>query len=116
MSSRKIKRLSDLIVLLGLGVAIIGIANRSNVRQTTSTLLRLENENVSERWTLYDPDPNQIWNRVYRTFYRRESRDGHEYGYDELDPLLWVQTKYLLTDPSNRQALMVLNEFLSTHG
>jgi hypothetical protein len=65
---------------------------------------------------LYDPDPNQIWNRVYRTFYHRESRDGHEYGYDELDPLLWVQTKYLLTDPSNRQALTVLNEFLSTHG
>jgi hypothetical protein len=116
MSSRKIERLSNLIVLLGLGVVIIGIANRSNVRQKTSTLLRSENANVSESWTLYDADPNHIWNRLYRTFYRRESRDGHEYGYDELDPLLWVQTKYLLTDPSNRQALTVLSEFLSTHG
>ncbi len=87
MSSRKLEGLSNLIVLLGLGVVLIGIANRSNVRQKTSTLLRSENANVSERWTLYDPDPNHVWNRLYRTFYRRE-RDGHEYGYDELDPLL----------------------------
>ena len=116
MSSRKIERLSNLIVLLSLSVLIIGIANRSNVQQKTSTLIRSENANVSESWTLYDPDPNHIWNRLYRTFYRRESREGHEYGYDELDPLLWVQTKYLLTDPSNRQALAVLSEFLSTHG
>jgi len=30
--------------------------------------------------------------------------------------LLWGRTKYLLTDPSNRQSLTVLNEFLSTQG
>ena len=103
-------------VLLGLGIVIIAIASRSNVQQKTSTLLRSENANVSESWTLYDADPNHIWNRLYRAFYRRESRDGHEYGYDELDPLLWVQTKYLLIDPANRQAVTVLNDFLSTHG
>ena len=45
---------------------------------------------------LYDPEPNHVWNRLYRCFYRREGRDGREYGYDELDPLLWWSTKYLL--------------------
>src|SRR6185436_6850978 len=39
---------------------------------------------------------------------------GHEYGYDELDPLLWIQTKYLLSGPANRQAITLLDEFLST--
>jgi hypothetical protein len=86
--------------LLALSVIPIAIANQSNTRH----------------WRLYDPDPNHISNRLYRTFYRRESRDGREYGYDELDPLLWKSTKYLLRDPANRQALTVLDEFLSTHG
>jgi hypothetical protein len=115
MSSRKVERLSNWIVLLSLGVVFIGIANQLNVQQKTSLFLHSENANVPETWTLYYPDPNHIWNRLYRTFYRRESR-GHEYGYDELDPLLWVQTKYLLTDQASRQALTALDEFLSTHG
>ncbi|HEX3251186.1 MAG TPA: hypothetical protein VHS05_17255 [Pyrinomonadaceae bacterium] len=109
MFRRKVETLAS---VLGLGIVLIGIANQSIVHQTTVS----ENANASETWTLYDPDPNHIWNRVYRTLYRRESRDGHEYGYDELDPLLWAQTKYLLTDPANRQAVAVLDEFLSTHG
>src|SRR5262249_37015744 len=66
-------------------------------------------------WTLYDRDPNHLWNRLYRALYRREASDGKEYGYDELDPLLWAQTKFLLTDPSNRQAIEVLDEFLASH-
>ena len=93
---------------MGLGAVFLGIANQSNVKQTTTTL--------PGTWTVYDPNPNHIWNRLYRTFYRRERRDGHEYGYDELDPLLWVTTKYLLNDPANQQALTILDEFLSTHG
>ena len=50
----------------------------------------------SEKWRLYDPDPNHIWNRLYRSLYMRLGPDGREYGYDELDPLLWPSTKYLL--------------------
>jgi len=67
-------------------------------------------------WTLYDRDPNHLWNRLYRAFYRRVTNDGKEYGYDEMDPLLWWQTKYLLTNPANRQAVATLDEFLSTTG
>ena len=70
----------------------------------------------SSAWTLYDRDPNHLWNRLYRALYQRVTTDGKEYGYDELDPLLWWQTKYLLTNPANRQAATVLDEFLSTHG
>jgi len=67
-------------------------------------------------WTLYDRDPNQLWNRLYSALYQRVTSDSKECGYDELDPLLWWQTKYLLTNPANRRALAVLDEFLSTHG
>lgn len=68
----------------------------------------------SDDWTLYDPDPNNIWNRVYRDLYRRLDRGGHAYGYDELDPLLWPSTKYLLNDPARAQATHTLDEVLKT--
>ena len=67
-------------------------------------------------WTLYDPDPNHLWNRLYRSLYRRVTPDGKEYGYDELDPLLWTGTTYLLKSPACQEATALLDEFLSTHG
>src|SRR5262249_14008966 len=69
---------------------------------------------TTDNWRLYSPDPNHIWNRVYRSLYRRTARDGKEYGFDELDPLLWYSAKYLLTQPANGQALADLDAFLST--
>jgi len=110
MSWRNFKTASNWIVILGLGVVIVSIANPSKQKRLP------ENTKRPESWTVYDADPNHIWNRLHRALYRRETGDGHEYGYDELDPLLWVTTKYLLHDPANRQALTVLDEFLSTHG
>ena len=89
------------IAVLCLGVVFIGVAKPSKVADT---------------WAVYDANPNHIANRLHRALYRRESPDGHEYGYDELDPLLWLSTKSLLTDPANGEALKVLDEFLSTHG
>lgn len=68
----------------------------------------------SEKWKLYDPDPNHLWNRLYRSLYIRVMRDGQEYGYDELDPLLWHTTKYLLNGLAYQQAITLLDEFLST--
>ncbi len=63
-------------------------------------------------WAIYDPDPDHIWNRVFRQFYRRAARDGKEYGLGELDPLLWFDTTYLLSGGSHQQAIRVLDEFL----
>lgn len=64
---------------------------------------------------LYDPNPDHIWNRLYRAFFIRVAREGREYGYDELDPLLWSETKYLLSGPSNQLAIELLDEFLKTN-
>ena len=67
-------------------------------------------------WSVYDPDPEHVWNRVFRQLYRRTASYGTEYGAGELDPLLWFDTEYLLTGASHRQTLEVLDEFLSQHG
>lgn len=64
-------------------------------------------------WAVYDPDPDHLWNRVFRQFFRRMSKDGKEYGSEELDPLLWFDTTYLLEGDSYGQALQVLDEFLA---
>ena len=64
---------------------------------------------------LYDADPHHIWNRVHRQLHVRTAA-GAEYGEDEVDPLLWSETKYLLTPPSQSDTLAVLDEFLNTHG
>jgi len=62
---------------------------------------------------IYNPDPNQIWNRLYRALYFRTAWDGKEYGPGELDPLLWGEST--LSYASNDQAVKILDEFLSTH-
>ena len=69
----------------------------------------------STEWRLYDRNPDHVWNRLYRSFYGRAAADGREYGYDELDPLLWDNTKYHLSGESHDRALRVLDEFLQTH-
>lgn len=63
---------------------------------------------------LFDPDPNDISNRLYREVHVRTSADGTEFGLDSLDPLLWLQTKYLLTGKSHAKTLKLLDEFLRT--
>jgi hypothetical protein len=63
---------------------------------------------------VYDPDLNQPWNRLHACLFVRQSNDGKEYGADTLDPLLWGETKHLLTGESHRQALECLDEFLRT--
>jgi hypothetical protein len=63
---------------------------------------------------LFHPDPNHISNRLYRQLHTRVSQNGTEYGLEDLDPLLWMQTRYLLTGPSHEEAVRLLDEFLST--
>ncbi len=66
-------------------------------------------------WSVYDPDPEHPWNRVFRQLYRRVASNEKEYGFDELDPLLWQDTTYLLDGTSYQNAIQVLDKFLSTH-
>jgi hypothetical protein len=64
--------------------------------------------------TIFDPDPNHLWNRVNSAFFLRTDRSGTEYGAGAIDLLLWNGTTYLLTGPSHQRALS-LHEFLRTH-
>ena len=70
----------------------------------------------SEPHAIYDSDPAHLWNRVHRALYVRTTRNGEEYGRDELDPLLWDETEHLLVDPSRQVAIKLLDEFLSRDG
>jgi hypothetical protein len=66
--------------------------------------------------SLYANDQNHLWNRLHRMFYVRADTDGTEHGFDEVDPLLWRETTYLLTEPSRSSATRLLDEFLETGG
>ena len=78
-------------------------------------LSQSRNLQVSQNQTIFDPDPNHLWNRLHNQFYLRTAWDGRTYGGDVLDPLLWRETEYLLSGPSHEQAIRVLDEFLSTN-
>src|SRR5262249_28488537 len=65
---------------------------------------------------VYDADPEHLWNRLYAALYVRTTDDGQSYGQDELDPLLWETSTYLLTEPRYQQVLGLLNEFLDRRG
>ena len=113
----KIAILSLSLLLVGSKIGFFGVAisNKASVRPGSPGLLDSNSMPASASWSLYDPDPNNVWNRLYRSLYRREGSDGREYGYDELEPLLWWGTKYLLNNPANQQAITTLDEFLSTN-
>jgi hypothetical protein len=66
--------------------------------------------------TIYDADPQHLWNRLHHALYVRTDADGQELGADRLDPLLWDDTRHLLSGKSHEAAVAVLDEFLSRHG
>ncbi len=115
--------------------AIVPRPTRSRAAQLAETLQPLDNatttirpsptpaqtsspytETVEITWDVYHPDPQHLWNRLFRQFYGRMTKDGREYGRDALDPLLWYDTTYLLEGHSHQQAIQLLDEFLSIRG
>ena len=66
------------------------------------------------RLNLYHADPNHLWNRLHRHFHVRTGPDGQEHGVDTVDPLIWRESRYLLTGPSHEQAVRLLDEFLGS--
>jgi hypothetical protein len=64
---------------------------------------------------VYDSNPEQIWNRLFSILFIRQHK-GETYGVDELDPLLWTDTRFLLSEPSHGAALRILDEFLEAEG
>lgn len=111
------------IVASCLWTGILVLSLFSFVRPQTSVqdagqteLARSQSQGVSSpNQEVYAPDPDHIWNRLFRLFYVRHARNGDQYGGDELDPYLWRQTKYLLSGSSHDEALILLDEFLQQH-
>jgi hypothetical protein len=66
--------------------------------------------------TIYNPNPDQLWNRLNATLFERTAQDGKKYGLDELDILYWSRTTNLLAGVSHQRAISVLDEFINTHG
>lgn len=107
------------IILTILIISLLGCATPLQVDQPESTVtppvIQATSSDRGSDWSVYHPDPAHLWNRVFRQLYRRTAPAGEEYGADELDPLLWFDTTYLLTGPSHQRAIQVLDEFLSMH-
>lgn len=69
---------------------------------------------LSERAPLYDPNAAHIWNRLDRLLRWRRASDGSEHGREALDPLLWRQTRHLVSGESHAAAIRLLDEFLAS--
>lgn len=93
--------------MLAVGAAFCGALAASNRWQPP--------EKPSANVMIYDADPNHIWNRIHDVLHVRTSIDGRAYGAENVDPLLWRTTQHLLTGKSHRDALAVLDEFLTSH-
>ena len=76
---------------------------------------QLLSESSAGAVAIYDPDPSHIWNRLHATFFVREDLPETASLPDALDPPFWFHTTYLLTEPSHKNALRVLDEFLEMH-
>jgi hypothetical protein len=66
--------------------------------------------------TIYDANPDHLWNRLNETLFLRTTSDGKTFGLDELDILYWASTTNLLAGPSHDRAIAVLDEFINSHG
>ena len=111
-----VKKIRILMIVL---LSLIGCATPLQRDQPESTAtpqgIQTNSSGSESVWSVYHPDPAHPWNRVFRELYQRTAVSGEEYGAEELDPLLWFDTTYLLTGSSHRRAIRVLDEFLSTH-
>ncbi len=100
-------------------ILLIGCTNGLPLKPPSMTATAQVNDShpTEEKtvWAVYDPNPEHPWNRVFRQLYRRTSAAGEEYGSDELDPLLWFDTTYLLSGTSHQQAIQILDGFLAAH-
>lgn len=70
----------------------------------------------AEQVTVHDADPAHLWNRLHGALFVRTASDKKSYGRDELDPLLWPQSKHLLAGERHKRVVALLDEFLAKDG
>jgi hypothetical protein len=66
--------------------------------------------------SMYDADPEHLWNRLHEALFVRVGSDSLTYGPDRLEPLLWLGSKHLLEERSRDRAVAVLKEFIQSKG
>jgi len=66
------------------------------------------------RNTYFDADPSHPWNRLYGMLFIRPALDGKLYGLNEIDPLYWPDSHYLLDAPLHRKVLGMLDDFIKS--
>jgi hypothetical protein len=71
---------------------------------------------TSSARSIYQPDPEHLWNRLHEAMFVRIGPDGRAYGQDRLEPLLWRGSKHLLEEKSNSRVVALLEEFLKKKG
>jgi hypothetical protein len=76
----------------------------------------IENAAGDNSVTIYDSDPNHLWNRLHSTVYARRYSDGRQTGQDEVDPLIWRSSRHILAGPAYGQAVGTLNELFTGEG
>jgi hypothetical protein len=64
--------------------------------------------------TFFSEDPQHPWNQLYGMLFLRPGLDGQIYGENEVDPLYWPETRYLLDGAVNKRAVKLLDGF--NHG
>src|SRR5262245_32936680 len=69
----------------------------------------------SSRAGIYSCVPDHPWDLVHRALRVPPGPDGREVGLDDLDPLLWWQSRYLLQEPALSRAVAALDGFLATN-
>jgi hypothetical protein len=65
--------------------------------------------------TFYDPNPSHLWNQLHSVLFIREDLPDTAHVSDALDPPLWLNSAYLLKNPSHERILKILDEFLQAH-
>lgn len=63
----------------------------------------------------YSSDPDHMWNRVQFKLLVRTAPDRTQWGCDEVDPLLWFETKHILSRSEYPQTAKLLDDFIATH-
>jgi hypothetical protein len=61
---------------------------------------------------LFAPDPQHPWNRLHRFFYVRTYGDKKTFAYDGLEAPLGRVGSFLTADPSHKEALTLLDDFI----
>ena len=64
---------------------------------------------------LFDADRENIWNQIYNSFHVRAVSHESRFAEDDLDSVVWPDSDYLRSSPSQKRAERLLYEFLSTH-